>query len=389
MHKILEMDQNNLIHSYNRFPIALTGGRGSILYDETGKAYIDLTSGIGVNTFGAADPVWLQAVGHQLGMLQHSSNLYANGPAAQLAKLLNEKTGMKKVFFSNSGAEANECAIKAARKYGVEKKGSDYFHIITVAGSFHGRTLGSLSATGQETLHAPYKPLLPGFHYTAPEDINGLKALLKAYPTAAIMLECIQGENGVTPLSRTYLQQVQALARQEGVILIIDEVQTGNGRTGALYSYMHFDLQPDMVTTAKGLGGGLPIGATLFSERMETIFAPGDHGSTFGGNPVCCAGALNILRRLDGPLLRSVREKGMYIRTALKGAAGIEQVTGMGLMVGVQTQKPVRQIALKCIEQGVLCLTAKERLRLLPPLNIPWEQLERAVQILQKVCAES
>lgn len=387
MNEIQQMDQAYVAHTYNRFPVEIVSGKGSEVYDEAGKRYIDMGSGIGVTSFGIADDAWQAAITAQLGKVQHMSNLYYTAPCAQLAKLLCERTNMKKVFFANSGAEANECAIKAARKYAAERKGPEYSTIITLQNSFHGRTLTTLAATGQAHYHELYQPLTPGFVHT-PTDLDALKSLTAQHPTAAIMLECIQGEGGVNVLDADFVRGAALLAKERDILLIVDEVQTGNGRTGALYSYMNYGIQPDIVTTAKGLGGGLPLGAALLGEKVENVLGFGDHGSTFGGNPVCCAGALSILSRIDDALLAEVREKGAYLMDVLRNAPGVESVSGMGLMIGIQTAKPAADVVRSCLSKGVLCLTAKTKVRLLPALNIPWNVLKEAAEILRQACAE-
>ncbi len=388
MDSITSLDQTYVAGTYARFPVELVSGKGSIVTDTAGKQYIDLGSGIGVTSMGFADENWLSAVTAQLNTLQHASNLYYTQPCALLAKVLCERTGMKKVFFSNSGAEANECAIKAARKYSAEKKGGDCYTIVTLKNSFHGRTLTTLAATGQEHFHELFQPLTPGFVHVDAEDIEGLTRLVKEQSIAGIMLECVQGEGGVIALSREFVTAAAELAHQEDIPLIIDEVQTGNGRTGALYAYMNYGIVPDIISTAKGLGGGLPIGATLLGERLQNVLGPGDHGSTYGGNPVCCAGALSVLQRLDDAFLQEVKAKGAYVFSALNNAPGVISVTGMGLMIGIQTKKPAREIVNACMERGVLCLTAKTKVRLLPALNIPMELLKEAIEVIKSVCAE-
>ncbi len=387
MSEIMQLDDTYIAHTYARFPVRLVEGEGSILWDESGRRYIDLGSGIAVNTFGIADKEWQKAVTAQLGRLQHTSNLYYTGPCAHLAEMLCQRTGMKKVFFSNSGAEANECAIKAARKYAAAELGAEYSAIVTLQGSFHGRTLATLAATGQDVFHRDYQPLPKGFVYAKPGDLDQLAALLKNHRCAAVMMEVVQGEGGVNVLDKEYLQKAAALAADHGALVIVDEVQTGNGRTGKLYGYMHYGIRPDIITTAKGLGGGLPLGATLLGEKVADVFAPGDHGSTFGGNPVCCAGAISILSRLDEQMLSRVRAKGNLVRGALEGAPGVESVTGMGLMLGVKTTRPAAKVAAECLRAGVLVLTAKDKVRLLPALNIPDQQLQDGVEILKQVCA--
>lgn len=383
---IFSLDKEYVAPTYGRFPVELISGKGCLLQGGDGKQYIDLTSGIGVTGFGIADDSWVAAVTAQLGQLQHVSNLYYTSPCAKLAQLLCEKTGMKKVFFSNSGAEANECAIKYARKYSQEKKGHQYSTIITLQNSFHGRTLTTLAATGQAHFHQHFQPLTPGFQHVAADDLEGLKKLTEQLPVAGILLECVQGEGGVIPLSQEFVTGAAQLCKEKDIPLMIDEVQTGNGRTGVLYAYMHYGVQPDIVSTAKGLGGGLPIGATMVGEKLASVLQPGDHGSTYGGNPVCCAGALSILERLDETFLAQVQEKSAYIFKALDGAEGIESVSGMGLMIGIKTVKPNKDVVARCMEQGVLCLTAKDKVRLLPALNIPMEQLQQAVAIIKAAC---
>lgn len=386
--RIISLDQEYVAGTYGRFPVELVSGKGSVLTDTAGKEYIDLGSGIGVTCFGFGDEQWVAAVTAQLTKLQHTSNLYYTEPCAALAKVLCEKTGMKKVFFGNSGAEANECAIKVARKYSAEKKGPAYHTIITLVNSFHGRTLTTLAATGQEHFHQLFQPLTPGFVHVQANNIEALAKAVEENPTAGIMMECVQGEGGVLPLTREFAQAAAKLAREKDIPLIIDEVQTGNGRTGTLYAYMQFGIQPDIVSTAKGLGGGLPIGAALMGEKVQNVLGPGDHGSTYGGNPVCCAGALSVMERLDEAFLADVKKKSEYVFSALEGAAGIESVSGMGLMIGIKTVKPAKEVVLACMERGVLCLTAKDKVRLLPALNIPMEQLKQAIEVIKTVCKE-
>ena len=388
MSELMNIDQTFIANTYARFPVEIASGKGSLLYSPEGKRYIDMGSGIGVTAFGNGDDAWKEAVIAQLGKVQHTSNLYYTEPCAKLAQLLCERTGMKKVFFGNSGAEANECAIKAARKYAAEKKGPEYHTIVTLKNSFHGRTLTTLAATGQEHYHELFQPLTPGFAYADADDLEGLKKLALETKAAAVMVECIQGEGGVRVVDPDFLRGAYEFCQKEDILLIVDEVQTGNGRTGQLYAYMNFGIQPDIVSTAKGLGGGLPLGACLLGEKVQDVFHPGDHGSTFGGNPVCCAGALSVLERLDDSFLAEVRSKGEFIRSALTGAPGVEYLSGLGLMVGVKTVKSAAEVVAKCNERGVLCLTAKDKVRLLPALNIPLKLLEEAVAVLKDVCGE-
>ena len=386
MTDLKKLDSECVANTYARFPVELVSGKGSLVFDETGKQYIDMGSGIGVTAFGIADDLWKAAVTEQLGKLQHMSNLYYTEPCAQLAQLLCEKTGMKKVFFCNSGAEANEGAIKAARKYAAETKGPEYHTIVTLENSFHGRTITTLAATGQAHYHELFQPLTPGFVHAPANDLEAVKKAASENKTAAVMIECIQGEGGVIPLSQDFVKGLAAFCREEDILLLIDEVQTGNGRSGALYAYMNYGVQPDIISTAKGLGGGLPLGAVIFGEKTEHTFGAGDHGSTFGGNPVCCAGALSILSRIDDALLAEVKEKSEWIFSSLEDAPGVEQVSGMGLMIGIKTAKPAADVVKTCMENGVLCLTAKDKVRLLPALNIPKELLETAVNVIKGAC---
>ena len=383
---IFTLDQEYVAGTYARFPVALVSGKGSVLTDVNGRQYIDMGSGIGVTSFGIADETWTAAVTAQLQKLQHTSNLYYTEPCARLAQALCGKTGMKKVFFSNSGAEANECAIKVARKYTAGKKGPEHHTIITLNNSFHGRTLTTLAATGQAHYHELFQPLTPGFAYVDAGDIEGLRKTAKQVKAAGILLECVQGEGGVVPLSEEFVQAAAQLAGEEDIPLIIDEVQTGNGRSGKLYAYMNYGITPDIVSTAKGLGGGLPIGATLLGEKVQSVLGPGDHGSTYGGNPVCCAGALSVIDRIDETLLAQVRAKSEYIFHALRGAPGVVGVQGMGLMIGIETEKSCKDVVSSCMAQGVLCLTAKNKVRLLPALNIPMDTLKQAVEVIKNAC---
>ncbi len=384
MNNIKQKDKQFIADTYARFDVLIESGKGSLCYDQNGKEYIDLTTGIGVNAFGFCDDVWKDAVTEQLGKLQHISNLYYTEPCVELAETLIGKTEhMKKVFFSNSGLEANECAIKAARKYAADKKGADCYKIITLKDSFHGRSITTLAATGQDSFHKDFLPLTDGFIYVNADDIDGLKKAVDANKIAAIMFETVQGEGGVHTLSGAFVDEIQKLQQQD-IILIADEVQTGNGRTGKYFAYMHFGIKPDIVTTAKGLGGGLPIGATLFNDKTKDVLTKGTHGSTFGANPVACAGALSVVERIDERLMFEVNEKSKFIKDMLSGTSGVKSISGMGLMLGVETEKNSDEIVKLCMEQGVLIIKAKTKLRLLPALNIPLEQLEKAMLIVKK-----
>ena len=385
---IKQIDKEYIAPTYARFDLQLVGGKGSLVWDENGKEYIDLGTGIAVNAFGVADEAWQQAITAQLGKIQHTSNLYYSEPCALLAQTLCQRTGLKKVFFSNSGAEANECAIKAARKYGELTKGKEYYTIITLKNSFHGRTITTLSATGQDVFHQHFTPMTDGFVHATANDIADMQTLIKTHKCCGVFLELVQGEGGVMPLDKSYVQAVAKLATENGLLLMIDEVQTGNGRTGSLYAFQSYGITPDVVTTAKGLGGGLPIGATLLGERAETLFSAGLNGSTFGGNPVCAAGALSVLSRIDEPLLSAVQEKSKYIFDSLTGATGVKSVSGLGLMIGIECEKDAGAVINACMARGVLVIKAKNKVRLLPALNIPWEQLKTAINILKEELAK-
>jgi len=387
MSNIKQLDEQYVAHTYARFPVEITEGKGSLLYGADGKEYIDMGSGIAVNIFGACDPDWVKAVTEQASKLQHTSNLYYTEPCAQLAKLICEKTGAKKVFFGNSGAEANECAIKIARKYAADKKGADIYKIITMKNSFHGRTITTLAATGQDVFHKDFQPLTEGFLYAEPNDLESVKQLVKDNKVAAIMFECVLGEGGVLTLDDSFVKGIAQLAKEEDILLICDEVQTGNGRCGEVYAYMHYGIQPDVITTAKGLGGGLPIGACVMFDKTEDVLGYSDHGSTFGGNPVSCAGAVSVLSRVDEKLLADVNAKSEYIFKTLANAKGVKSVSGLGLMIGIETEKDASEVISECMAKGVLVLKAKTKVRLLPPLNIPMELLEKAIEIIINACA--
>lgn len=380
-------DKKYIANTYNRFPVSIVSGKGSVVKDENGKEYIDLGSGIGVTSFGIADDVWQKAIAEQIGKVQHMSNLYYTEPCVRLAELLCEKTGMKKVFFSNSGAEANECAIKLARKYASDKYGDNRYTIVTLKNSFHGRTLTTLSATGQEHYHELFNPLTPGFTSVDMGNLDALNKIHAETPVAGVLVECIQGEGGVLPIDADFIKSLNAWCNENDVLFMVDEVQTGNGRTGEFYAYMNYGVTPDVVSTAKGLAGGLPLGATLIGEKAQSVLGFGDHGSTFGGNPVCCAAAVSIVKRIDSNLLADVKEKSKAVFEALNGAKGVESVSGMGLMIGIKPVRPAAEIVKEVMDKGVLCLTAKDKVRLLPALNIPKETLLEAVEIIKTACA--
>ena len=385
---VISLDKQYVANTYARFPVQIVKGKGAICYDNNGKKYIDLGTGIGVNAFGFCDKTWVKAVKKQLGKIQHASNLYYTEPCAKLAELLCTKTGLKKVFFANSGAEANECAIKVARKYHEDKTGSKNGKIITLVNSFHGRTLATLSATGQDVFHSLFTPLVDGFIHVENGNIDQLKQVVNDNEISAIMLECVQGEGGVLPVNDDFITAVKTLCDEKDALLIIDEVQTGNGRTGKLYAYMHYGITPDIVTTAKGLGGGLPIGACIIGERAKDVLTPSTHGSTYGGNPIASAGAISVLERIDDTVLNEIVSKSNFIVNELTNAKGVISVTGKGLMLGIKTVKPAKDVVNECINKGVLCLTAKDKVRLLPPLNIPMNILKQAIATLKEVIAE-
>lgn len=386
---ITEIDKQYVANTYARFPIELVSGKGALLKDSEGKEYIDLGSGIAVNAFGVADDEWLKAVTDQLSTLTHTSNLYFTEPCSTLAKMLCERTGMKKAFFGNSGAEANECAIKVARRYAFDKYGDEsHSTIITLKNSFHGRTIATLTATGQDGYHTHFGPFVEGFVYAEANNADDVRKLAEENNCVAIMMELVQGEGGVCKLDREFVDEVKKIADEKDMLIIIDEVQTGNGRTGSLYAFQQYGFMPDIVTTAKGIGGGLPIGVAMLGEKVENVLIPGSHGTTFGGNPVCCAGACNILSRIDDELLSEVQAKSKYIFEEFEGSKGVKSVSGLGLMIGIETEKDAKEIVNACMQKGVLVLTAKTKIRLLPPLNIGWDELKKAVAILKDIIAE-
>ena len=379
---IKERDQSYIMHTYGRSEICLVKGEGSVVTDSEGMDYIDFTSGIGVNSLGFCDPDWVEAVAGQAGKLQHTSNLYYTLPCGELAETLCKRTGYGKVFFGNSGAEANEAAIKLARKYSFDKYGAGRDKIVTLVNSFHGRTVTTLAATGQEVFHNFFFPFTGGFAYAPAGDIEALKAAC-GEDACAVMLEFVQGEGGVVPLNKGYVEAVAAFCKERDILLIADEVQTGIGRTGTLLASEQYGVKPDVTTLAKGLGGGLPVGACLCTKELEGVMGPSSHGSTFGGNPVCCAGANVVLRKMDEDFLKSVREKGEWVRKTIAEAG--YTVTGLGLMTGILPKTGTSaEVRAKAEKEGLLVLTAKERVRLLPPLTIGWEELKMGVKILLK-----
>lgn len=379
-----ELDNEYVAHAYGRFDVALKEGKGSTLYDEDGKKYIDFGSGIGVTAFGINDDVWNKAIIEQLNKVQHTSNLYYTEPCARLAEMLCKKSNMKKVFFANSGAEANEGAIKFARKYSFDKYGEGRATIITLLDSFHGRTITTLAATGQDVFHTTFGPFTQGFKYCPANDIDALKNMISD-DVCAIMFECIQGEGGVNDLEPEFVNAIDEICKEKDILMLIDEVQTGNGRTGEYFAFEHFDVKPDIVSTAKGLGGGLPIGAVLFGEKVQDSVTPSSHGSTFGGNPIAAAGAISIVERIDDAFLNDVNKKSEYIISKLNDIMGVNGISGKGLMIGIATDKNASDIAKECLNNGLLVLTAhKNKVRLLPALNISYEEIDEGLEILKE-----
>lgn len=384
--QVKSQDQAYILHTYGRVDAALVKGRNARAWDVDGKEYIDFTAGIGVNALGYCDPEWSAAVAEQAGKIQHMCNYYYCPENTALAQELSQASGMAKAFFCNSGAEANECAIKIARKYG-EKRGA--YRIVTLENSFHGRTLTTLAATGQEGFHREFLPLTEGFLYAQAGDLEGIQALLDG-SVCAVMLEMVQGEGGVIPMDEGFVKGLAQLCREKDVLLLIDEVQTGIGRTGRFFAYQGYGVQPDVVTCAKGIAGGLPMGACLVSERLGDILQPGQNGSTFGGNPIASAAARVVVRRVSEPtFLQSVAEKGAYFREKLEAMPQVEYVRGRGLMLGVKLkEKDAHDVLVQCAKAGLLILTAKELVRFLPPLTITQEDIDQGLAIFQQVLAQ-
>lgn len=384
--QVKSQDQAYILHTYGRVDAALVKGRNARAWDVDGKEYIDFTAGIGVNALGYCDSEWSAAVAGQAGKIQHMCNYYYCPENTALAQELSQASGMAKAFFCNSGAEANECAVKIARKYG-EKRGA--YRIVTLENSFHGRTLTTLAATGQEGFHREFLPLTEGFLYAQAGDLAGIQALLDG-SVCAVMLEMVQGEGGVIPMDEGFVQGLAQLCREKDVLLLIDEVQTGIGRTGRFFAYQGYGVQPDVVTCAKGIAGGLPMGACLVSERLGDILQPGQNGSTFGGNPIASAAARVVVRRVSEPaFLQSVAEKGAYFREKLEAMPQVEYVRGRGLMLGVKLkEKDAHDVLVQCAKAGLLILTAKELVRFLPPLTITQEDIDQGLAIFQQVLAQ-
>lgn len=382
---IKKTDQEKIVGTYGRFDLVADHGKGAVCVDEAGKEYIDFTAGIGVNSLGFCDDEWIKAVTKQLKKLQHVSNLFYTEPQVRVAEILTKRTGLQKVFFANSGAEANEAAIKTARKYSNNKYGNDINWIVTLENSFHGRTMGTITATGQDDYHRDFYPFLGNFVYCKAGDADDLYEKVTDQ-TCAIMMELVQGEGGVVNLSKDFVKAAEELCQRKDMLLIIDEVQTGIGRTGKLFAYEYFDVKPDIVTFAKGIGGGLPIGGALFGERACDVLQPGNHGTTYGGNPVACAGALEVLSRMDDDFLKEVEKKGAYFKEKLTAIPQVASVSGMGLMIGVELKdKDAKEAVKEALRKGLMILTAKEKIRLLPPLTITYEEIDKGLKILEDV----
>lgn len=386
--EIKSISDKYLMPTYNHFPVALASGKNATLTASDGREIIDFTSGIGVNIFGVNDDGWKNAVTQQIEKIQHTSNLYYNETVAVAAKLLCEKSGFDKVLFCNSGAEANECAIKLARKYSYDRYGENRSTIISLVNSFHGRTMATITATGQEHYHKFFMPFVDGFKYAEVGNKEAFSELLDG-TVCAVILEVIQGEGGVLLTPSDYIKYIRQLCDENDIILIFDEVQTGVGRTGKLYAWENIGVKPDVLTSAKGLGGGLPVGACLATDKFGSTLTAGTHGTTFGGNPVVLAGAIEILNRIDDEFLKSVREKGEYIKNKVITFDDVSEVRGMGLMIGVDLKtKKAADVAARCVEKGLLILTAKQSLRMLPPLTVTKDEIDKGLEILKNVLAE-
>ncbi len=380
----IELDKQYIANTYKRQDVVIASGTSSTATDIDGKKYIDFTSGIGVNSLGFCNNEWAEAVALQAKTMQHISNLYYTTPCIDLAKTLCERTGFKKVFFGNSGAEANEGAIKIARKYSFEKyENQERYKILSLKNSFHGRTITTLKATGQDVFHNYFFPFTEGFEYGEANNTENTLDILKTGGFCAVFLEVVQGEGGVISLDKDYIKSVHDYCKENDILFMVDEVQTGIGRTGTLLACEQFDIKPDVVTLAKGLGGGLPIGAFLLSETTENVFKYSDHGTTFGGNPVVCAGALVVLNSLD---LEEIAKKGEYFRKKLAEIEEIESVSGLGMMIGIKLKtKEVANVLSECLNNGLIVLSAKDKVRLLPPLNISYEEIDTGLEIFEKV----
>lgn len=388
--QIKQLDHQYLAQTYGRFDLALSHGKGCEVWDFEGNKYLDFTSGIGTNSLGYADETWAAAVANQAAKLQHSSNLFYTEPAVYLAERLVHASGLKRAFFCNSGAEANEGAIKTARKYSHDKYGAGRSTVLTLNNSFHGRTISTLAATGQNVFHQHFFPFTQGFEHIPANDTKVLTDRLSQGDVCGVLVEIVQGEGGIFSLESDYLQTLQQLCQQHDVLLMIDEVQTGIGRTGSLFAYQQFGLQPDIISLAKGLGGGLPIGAFLLGEKCENTLGKSDHGTTYGANPVCCAAANAVLDRFNEAFLAEIKAKGEKLRTELLKLPKVKSVSGLGLMLGIEFEEGIvaGDIVAKGIEKGILTLTAKHKLRLLPPLIISESQIEQGIAVLKQILSD-
>ena len=388
--KVIKRDKKYVLHTYSRSPLVLERGSGLTVWDADGRSYLDFTSGIGVNALGYCDPEWSAAVAAQAGQLQHTSNLYYTAPCTRVARKLCKRTGLDKVFFANSGAEANEGAIKCARKYSVETYGPARNKVLSLVNSFHGRTLATLTATGQDVFHHDFGPFPDHFAYLPANDPAALDTALQDETVCAVMMELVQGEGGVIALDADYVHHVAEICAEKDVLLIVDEVQTGIGRTGTFLACQHYGITPDIVTLAKALGGGLPLGAVVMKEKVAACMGPGSHGSTFGGNPVACAGACVVLDRMDDALLENVNACAARLRQQLSELPEVAEVSGLGLMVGIALKggRKASEVRTRCEHNGLLVLTAKDRIRLLPPLVLTFDDVDRAVKILAETLAE-
>lgn len=385
--ELKDKTNNYIASSYGRFDVAIKQGKGAVCVDFDGKSYIDFTSGIGVNCLGFCDERWADAVINQVKTLNHTSNLYYTEPASKLAEKLASLSGMKKAFFCNSGAEANECAIKTARKYSFDKYGKGRHEIITLKNSFHGRTMATISATGQDVFHQYFDPFLEGFNFAEANNIEDTLSKI-SNKTCAIMIEIIQGEGGILDLDENYIEALIKATQENDILLIVDEVQTGIGRTGKMFGFQHYSFIPNIVTCAKGLGGGLPIGAALFDEKTQNVLTPGTHAATFGANPIVCAGALEVLDRLSSDELNEITKKGAFIKEETLKYKHVKDVNGRGLMVGIEVDVDNKTVVNKCIDKGLLVLTAKQKVRLLPPLTISYDEINKGLEILKSVLEE-
>ena len=388
--ELVALDHQYTMQTYGRFDVDIDHGKGATLYDLAGKEYIDFSSGIGVNSIGYANEKWVAAITEQAKKLGHISNLFYSQPYAQLAEKLCERTGMSAAFFGNSGAEANEGIIKMARKYSFDKYGKGRGTILTLKNSFHGRTITTLTATGQDVFHNYFFPFTDGFRYAEAGSIDAIQEVA-GHDVCAVMLELVQGEGGVYPMDPEYVHDLAVLCAERDWLLLVDEVQTGVGRTGTLFAFQQYGIIPDGVSFAKGIAGGLPMGGFLVNERCRNVMGPGTHATTFGGNPICAAAAQVVLDTLDEDALAAVTEKGKYIRARIErmGLSSLGETRGLGLMIGVEVkgEESNKVLAARLIQHGLLVLTAGSALRLLPPLTITMAEIDKGLAILENTLA--